>query len=273
MNPLTKAGNTGQESLSTHPGKSMFIKKLRNAVKFALLRRAREREQNRFRDYCLYLTKVVPEPVFVKIGACDGITDDPCSDILLANSNWRGLLVEPVPYCFDRLRANFPDPRRFCWEQVAIGASAGEGTFYYVDARAIESVPSLPTWFDQLGSFDRHHIMKHLDGALGPFIIECKVQVCRLSNVLMRNGIQDVHLLHIDAEGHDYEVLTTLDFAKYAPLSIFVEHKHLPAAQKTQMIHLLREHGYSVRDCGEDYFAVNEKANKRLKRTARIRRR
>jgi FkbM family methyltransferase len=242
----------------------MFIERLKKAVRFRLLRRARKREQNRFRDYCLNLAKVVSEPIFVKVGASDGITDDPCSDLLLANTNWRGLLIEPVPYCFDRLKANFQDSRRFSLEQVAIGAPAGEGSFYYVDAKAIQSIPNLPAWFDQLGSFDRNHITKHLDGALDPFIIEFKVQVCPLSDVLLRNGIQDVHLLHVDAEGHDYEVLKTLDFAKHVPLSIFVEHKHLSDAKKTEMRNLLHEHGYSVRDCGEDYFAVNEEANKRL---------
>jgi FkbM family methyltransferase len=251
----------------------MFIMKLRNVVRFALLQRARKKEQRRFRDYCLTLSKLVSNPVFVKIGASDGTTDDPCSDILLANTNWRGLLIEPVPYCFDRLRANFQDSRRFSLEQVAIGAPAGEDTFYYVDAKAIQKIPSLPTWFDQLESFDRNHIMKHLDGVLEPFIIECKVQVCPLSDVLMRNGIQDVHLLHVDTEGHDYEVLKTLDFAKHAPLSIFVEHKHLSDAKKAEMLNLLQENGYSVGDCGEDYFAVNEKANKRLQGAARMRRR
>ena len=260
---------------------TQLIEKLRNVVKstpllrnllspvITLRRRATEREQSGFRHYCLNLSKVLSEPVFVKVGANDGITGDPCSDILLANTKWRGLLIEPVPYCFDRLRATFQDSRRFCLEQVAIGASAGEATFYYVDAKAIQSIPSLPTWFDQLGSFDRNHIMKHLDGVLEPFIIECKVQVFPLSDVLMRNRIQDVHLLHVDTGGHDYEVLKTLDFAKHAPLSIFVEHKHLADAQKTEMLHLLRKHGYSVRDCGGDYFAVNEEANKRLQRTAR----
>src|SRR4051794_31449454 len=122
----------------------MFMDKLGNVVKstpllhnllfpvITLLRRARARELGRFRHYCLNLSKVLSEPVFVKIGANDGITGDPCSDILLTNTNWRGLLIEPVPYCFDRLRANFQDSRRFCLEQVAIGASAGEVTFYYV---------------------------------------------------------------------------------------------------------------------------------------------
>jgi len=228
----------------------------------------REREE-RFRRYCRELPKLVLEPFFVKIGANDGITGDPCTDILLGNANWRGLLVEPVPYCFARLRASFPDSQRFRLEQVAIGASAGDATFYYVDSKARTSIRDLPPWFDQLGSFDRNHIIKHLDGVLAPFIVESKVQVCPLSEVLERNQIQDVHLLHIDTEGYDYEVLKTLDFAKHAPLSIFVEHKHLSLTHKRQMLGLLRGHGYAVSDCGEDYFAVNAEINRCLHRAAR----
>src|SRR5581483_5117295 len=69
-----------------------------------LIRRIREpkamKEIRRFRRYCRQLTAFVSDPIFVKIGANDGVTSDPCSDILLSNSNWKGLLIEPVPYCF-----------------------------------------------------------------------------------------------------------------------------------------------------------------------------
>ena len=218
-------------------------------------RRTKTSEVEQFRNYCLELSRAAPEPVFVKVGANDGITGDPCSDILLANTNWRGLLIEPVPYCFDRLKANFKDTQRFCFEQVAIGAPAGHASFYYVDAKANQAVPDLPPWFDQLGSFDRNHIVKHLNGRLEPFIIECKVEVCPLSDLIVRNRIQKVHLLHVDAEGHDYEVLKTLDFAQHAPMSIFIEHRHLSRARRSDMLRLLRQHGYAVRDCGADYFA------------------
>jgi FkbM family methyltransferase len=216
------------------------------------------------------LPQVVPEPVFVKVGANDGISGDPCSDILLANTKWKGLLIEPVPYCFDRLRATFHDAQRFSLEQVAIGATDGEATFYYVDQKALKCIPNLPSWFDQLGSFDKSHIVKHLNGVLAPFIIECNVEVRALGDVLKKNGIRDVHLLHVDTEGHDYEVLKTLDLANQAPVAIFVEHKHLPDTQKTEMLYLLRKYGYSVHECGGDYFAVNKKANNRLQLTARI---
>jgi hypothetical protein len=76
---------------------------------------------------------------------------------------------------------NLPDAQRFRLEQVAIGASAGEATFCYVDApKAIQSIPRLPPWFDLLGSLDGNNIVKQLDGALEPFIVECRVQVCTL---------------------------------------------------------------------------------------------
>jgi FkbM family methyltransferase len=239
----------------------------------SLLRRTRAgvraRPMEDFRKFCFNLPNVVLEPFFVKVGANDGITIDPLSDVLLANKNWRGLLIEPVPYLFDRLRANFQDSCRFLLEQVAIGASASEAAFYYVDSKASQNIPSLPEWFDQLGSFNRKHIVNELNGVLEPFIIECKVQVYPLTDVLLRNKIQDVHLLQVDTEGHDYEVLKTLDFSKHIPLSIFVEHKHLSDPDKAEMLHFLHKHGYIVHDCGGDYCAVHENANKRLQRMAR----
>jgi FkbM family methyltransferase len=263
----------------------MFIEKAKAAIKsmpvaYAILRPVvtliRRPQQSlfrhalkRFRQYCSELPEFVPEPIFVKVGANDGITGDPCSDILLANNKWKGLLIEPVPYCFDRLKANFHDSRRFSFEQVAIGSTAGKKSFYYVDQAVRDAIPNLPYWFDQLGSFNKSNIIKYLNGMLAPFIIECTVEVSTLSDVLDKNGIRNFHLLHIDAEGYDYEVLKTLDFVNHAPPVIFVEHKELSTAQKKEMLHHLRKHGYSVRDCGEDYFAINKGANKRLRRRGR----
>lgn len=38
-------------------------------------------------------------------------------------------------------------------------------------------MPGLPVWYDQLGSFDRQHIVKHLDGRLEPFIVTSNVNL------------------------------------------------------------------------------------------------
>jgi FkbM family methyltransferase len=258
-------GNCPDRAAKTAVKPGAVLNKIRLATKM-IFDRARVElfgtELTRFRRYCLYLSRVVSEPIFVKVGANDGITQDPCSDIFLANTKWKGLLIEPVPYCFDRLKAN---AQRFCLEQVAVGATAGEETFDYVDQDAIQSIPDLPSWFDQLGSFDKSHIVKHLNGVLAPYIIELIVGVLPLADVISRNGIRDVHLLHIDTEGHDYEVLKTLNFEDQAPVAIFVEHKHLSDAQRTEMHEFLSNHGYSVHDCGADYFAVNNVADRRLR--------
>jgi len=256
----------------------VFIDSLKNVIKATpilynmllpfvrgIRRRAFERNMNRFRLYCLNLPNMVSEPFFVKVGANDGITRDPVSDILLTNKSWRGLLIEPVPYCFERLKANFQDSQRFSLEQVAIGASAEAVPFYYADMKAMDSLPNLPKSFDQHGTFYKKNILKYLDGILEPFIIEDMVQVLPLSDVISRNQIHEVHLLHVDTQGHDLEVLKTLDFSKHSPLSIFVEHSHLSDSQKKDMAHLLCKHGYSVRNCGRDYFAVNKKTNMRLR--------
>jgi FkbM family methyltransferase len=230
------------------------------------------KESRRFRRYCRKLTKIVSEPIFVKIGANDGITSDPCSDILLGDSNWKGVLIEPVPYCFDRLKEHFGDARRFHLERVAIGREAGQTDFYYVDAKAKNELPDLPEWFDQLGSFDRNHIVKHLDGVLEPFIVQTRVQVSPLSAVLERNRVKNVHLLHVDTEGYDFEIVKSIDFERHAPLSIYAEHKHLRSDEKSEMADFLCDRGYSVRDCGTDYFAVLRYADQLFRRNALVQR-
>ena len=223
----------------------------------------------RFRRCCIDLEHFVSDPVFVKVGANDGVTGDPCSDILLSGTRWRGLLIEPVPYCFERLRENFSDSNRFSLERVAVGTTTERTTFYYVAREAITAMPNLPNWYDQLGSFDKGHILKHLTKKLEPFIVECEVEICPLTDVLRRNRIEFVHLLHVDTEGHDLEVLKSLDLPSYLPALIFVEHAHLASDEKRAMRRLLRKHGYSVCRCRGDYFALHKMAYRDLKRMAR----
>lgn len=219
----------------------------------------------RFRDYCMVLPEYTKEALFVKVGANDGVVDDPCSRILFA-PGWKGLLIEPVPYCFERLKQNYSDSRKYTLEQVAIGRTIGKTIFYFVGQEAVQHLPDLPSWYDQLGSFDRQHILKHLGADIEPFIVAQEVEVCTLSEVIRRNAIRKIHLLHIDTEGFDLEVLKTYDFDISKPILIFIEHKHLSAVDKSEMRGLLRKHGYSITDCGGDYFALNKKAFRQLRR-------
>ncbi|MFZ5994963.1 MAG: FkbM family methyltransferase [Thermodesulfobacteriota bacterium] len=207
--------------------------------------------------------------LLVKVGANDGITGDPFSSLLQGRTGWRALFIEPVPYCTERLRTNFPDRERFSIEEVAIGPSSGSVPFFYVDPKAHDNIPELPVWFDQLGSFDRKHILKHFAGILDPYIICRDIETQPLSHVLEAHGIENPDLLHIDTEGYDFEVLKTLDIARHTPPLLFVEHKHLNGTQKQEMHEFLQNSGYAVHECGGDSIAINRKAIRALRRTAK----
>jgi FkbM family methyltransferase len=194
-------------------------------------------------------------PFFVKVGAHDGCTGDPCTEFLLAESKWRGLLIEPVPAFAEKLKERFSDRERFAVLQMAVGQEEGSAPFYYVLKEAEERVPDLPQWYDQLSSFDVTHIEKHLGAGIRPFLETLQVAVKPLGKILENHQIKTIDLLQVDTEGYDFVVLQSLDFGTHRPRVIFVEHKHLSDQDRRAMLRILVTNGYTVRDCGGDFFA------------------
>ena len=189
----------------------------------------------------------------VQIGSNDGNAGDPIRSLLLQNLSWAALFVEPVPFLFERLRKNYAGSSRFRFENVAIGERAGVCAFYYVHETAKEHVPELPSWFDQLGSFDRDHISRHFGSALNRFIVSMDVPTLSLAGLLERNNVDKVDLFHVDAEGYDWEIVRQLDLTKYTPQVILFEHKHLSMKAKSEARAFLQDR-YRIIDFGQEYF-------------------
>jgi FkbM family methyltransferase len=192
---------------------------------------------------------------FVQVGSNDGLNGDPLHKLIKSNLKWKGVFIEPVRYAFERLRRNYGAHEKFVYENVAIAETAGEIDFFYVSEDAKQKLDHLPQWYDQLGSFDRAHIVKHLDGRLEPFIVKERVKCETLNEVLDRNHVSEIDLLHIDAEGFDYNVLIQINFVKYRPYVIVFEHKHLTPNSKLNAIVLLKRHGYTIGEFGGDTVA------------------
>jgi FkbM family methyltransferase len=213
------------------------------------------------KDPAYLLSKCVVSPAVqvVQIGSNDGETNEPLRQLLLNRSNWRALFVEPVPYLFDRLTHNYPQDPRFLFENVAI-TDEKAATFYWVDDSAKRHFSNLPPWFDQLGSFDRGHITKHLDGILEPFILSAPVQCMTLPELLDRHKIRHIGILHIDTEGHDWKVLSQLDLTTNEPDVILYEHRHLSPTDKQSSVRFLGSR-YEIYDLGRDYFAIAKATN------------
>ncbi len=204
------------------------------------------------------LGSISSSPTFVKIGANDGVTADPCGRFFLQHRNWKGLLVEPVGYCMKNLKKIYSDHGRFIFQQCAIGREECTQPFYFLDENAKDVLVELPDWYDQLGSFSRSHITKHFSYSVENFIKEIMVEVVPLGTILKRCKISHVSFLHIDTEGFDYEVLKTLDFKETYPKAILIEHRHLSDCDLLGLIKLLKRNSYIVHDTGNDLLAISK---------------
>ena len=136
------------------PGSDYYTKKLKKQIQKTL----------RYQD-----------SIFFQVGSNDGKQGDPLHDIIVNSKNWKGIFIEPVSFLFERLKNNYGNYDRFIFEKQAISTSKSIAEFYYVSERAkIELGNELPYWYDQLGSFNKNHILKYLNGLLEPYIVTVK---------------------------------------------------------------------------------------------------
>jgi len=190
----------------------------------------------------------------VQIGSNDGKSADPIYDLVHKNKKWKVLWVEPVPYLFNRLQENFPNEDRFSFENSAINDGSRQ-VFYYVHKDANKKISNLPRWYDQIGSFERSHILKHLDGRLEPYIVELEIHGITLQDLFDKYFIQSIGLLHIDTEGHDWKILSQLDLKLYKPNVILFEHKHLNEIEIKDSIKFLNKN-YFIVDMERDFLCI-----------------
>lgn len=193
---------------------------------------------------------------FVQVGSNDGLQGDPIHDLIVERPNWRGIFIEPIDFLYKRLRSNYGANERFIFENVAIGTEKGSKKFYYVSEKASEL--DLPYWHDQLGSFDRDHITRALGEQMLPYIVEADIECLPLQDVLDRNGVDAIDLVHIDTEGFDYKVLSQIDLKRYKPSVILFEHHLLPDDEFASARKLLRSNGYRLVQFGNDILAINK---------------
>jgi FkbM family methyltransferase len=203
---------------------------------------------------------------FVQVGSNDGVRGDPLYRLASTYKTWSGILIEPVPFLFERLMNNYSNSKRFIFENVAIGERRGTSMFHYVSESAISELgDDLPYWYNQLGSFSRGHILKHLNGKLEPFIVEQEVRCFPLADVLERNNVDRLDLVHIDAEGFDYKVLSQIDFERYSPSLVIFEHTNLSSEERANATALLRRSGYKCLEYRKDILATLEPSRKTRK--------
>ncbi len=164
---------------------------------------------------------------FVQIGSNDGKQDDPLYQYISSTDTWQGVLVEPVRYLFERLKQNYANRSKLKFDNSLISDNRTKQYFYYVCPEAKDSLPNLPCWYEEIGSFNEKHIINLLGDQILPYIKKETLTSITLHDLFTKHCIKALDLLHIDTEGHDYQIIKQLNFSQICPLIILLEYKHL----------------------------------------------
>ncbi len=184
-----------------------------------------------------------PDLFFIQIGSNDGSVRDPIYQFVRQHQ-WHGILVEPIKYYFDRLRANYAGIPHLIFENVAISDRMQTREFYRVQ----EGLRHVPQWCEGLGSFYKDVILKHQWAIpdIERLIVTERVQCIAFADLLRKHRVRQVDLLLIDTEGYDYEIIRQIDFQAITPAVLMYEHRHLKADERIACEKTLRDLGYSL---------------------------
>jgi FkbM family methyltransferase len=167
---------------------------------------------------------------YVDVGA--SLPDKDSVTYAFYEKGWRGICIDPLPYAEMWRRVRPQD----IFINAAVGEKPGEVTFYVYDK----------FWQVSTGSSESMEHWKRFNCLPDRNVI---VPVLTLNDILEKHlGGRSLHLISIDVEGMEREVLLGLDLGKYRPLVMVVEATipgtPLPSFDKWES--LIVGHGYQA---------------------------
>lgn len=221
-----------------------------NDVMFRLLNKPRKTSlQKIIRRF----SKRKDDVFFIQIGSNDGVTRDPLNKHI-TEDQWRGIVIEPVKYIYEKLIDNYKYCPRVSCENLAIADENGTRDFY----RLKESEDDLPVWYDQIGSFDSDIVQAHSHKIKDfyKYYITEHVNCITFDTLVKRHAVQKIDLIHIDTEGYDYEIIKMINLPRFNPEIILFEHKHLPLETYKEAISYLKGRNYKLYSEKNDTLAI-----------------
>ncbi len=173
---------------------------------------------------------------FLEIGTCDFQTLS-----YLADLDWKGVMIEPVPKYFQSLTSQSTHPNIY-YINAAIDWVEGERKMYMASEDQIKKVPysvGMSSFFPKPDILSEEIIVKTLT-------IDKVIDLC---------GIDRVDFLKIDAEGYDSEIVRMFPFDRFKPQHIKVEKEHMDENQLAGTLKLLNVNGYHCEWTERDIFA------------------
>ena len=143
------------------------------------------------------------------------------------------LLVEPVPYNYNKLEERFINSNNIQICTNAIFSEHKVSKFYYVNEKSISKLGK--HWASGIGSFNKNHILDHRTKRFKveeKDIDEIEIEFITFDNLIEKYLIESIDKLQIDVEGAEYEILKSIDYKKINISSIQFESKHFDGTFK-----------------------------------------
>jgi FkbM family methyltransferase len=174
----------------------------------------------------------------VQVGANDGIMCDPLRRFLAQSrdSNTQAILIEPIPFYFERLKALYADYPNISVLNVACGATASSKPLYFIDPEVADQMNGCGppnNWAHGQGTFDKKVVrywidrnrfrgedyVKKIDFYYAS-IKSIEVPVVRLADVELWQSHRNL-LLAIDVQGFELDVIQGIDWSHPPAYIIF----------------------------------------------------
>ena len=213
--------------------------------------------ENYFDKSLHYLGRNQKEVFVMNVGAMDGVLFDEM--IGYTNMyNFKGLYVEPIPYLFDKLKNNI---KIGLFENSAISDYNGEIEMITIKREVIDDglvhncfygMSAVYPPKNGLGSeFDKPTVEKY-----GEIV---KVNCITWERLLQKHSVENIDVIKIDAEGHDYKIFKQIDLQKNNLKVIRLEWINLNDEEKESIIESFKSNDFKFEISGQDIVGVNSK--------------
>ena len=202
----------------------------------------------------LYLARMGMEKyarTIIHIGTHDGIRTSESDIYYLFNKVApidKCILIEPVSYLFKQLKKNYNEAypgNNFVFINKAVSNTIGSTEMVIPSEK--NDFDKLPSWASMIGSLKLDHIElmhDYEEDLISDLITETvTVPITTINQIIKDHAITEIDLLLIDAEGHDFEILTAYDFS-ILPKVIVFEHCHMGKEKLSLLIYQLQRLGY-----------------------------
>jgi FkbM family methyltransferase len=183
---------------------------------------------------------------FIQVGSNVGVMETDFVSNLVFEEGWEGVLIEPVPWLFTKLKANYAGCNGLHFENVAISDKREVRDLYVVNPEKVKRGDDGSYVGAQWGSFTLDHVKKCPLDLPDDHFTSLKVQCVTIADIVKKYQLEETALLHIDAEGAEAIILHSIDFHRWKPKMIVFEHVHMGPDTYFTLIQHLGVEGYDV---------------------------